>query len=94
MKRIIRENTLSTKQHYEFEGTDEQRTDEAWEVTCGYLGDKQKSKLEELRKEMERLNAWAQLGGVVKVAMLTTGIDGYFPHQAMTEFFQGKREFS
>ncbi len=91
MKRIIRENTLSTKQHYEFEGTDEQRTDEAWEVTCGYLGDKQKNKLEKLRETMPGTDG---VPGVVNLAMLTLGISGYYPHRALTEFFYNEREFS
>ena len=89
MKRIIRENTLSTKQHYEFEGTDEERTEEAWEVTCGYLGDRQKTALEGSRDrgDMPVKNA-------ATIACLMLGISGYFPLQAMTEFFEGKREFS
>jgi uncharacterized protein (DUF1684 family) len=89
MKRIIRENTISTKQHYVFEGTDEQRTDEAWEVTCGYLDAKQKAKLEWSRDEdgMTAENA-------AFIACMLLGISGYFPLQAMTEFFEGKREFS
>ena len=94
MKRIIRENTLSTKQHYEFEGTDEQRTEEAWEVTCGYLGAKQKKTLEGIRSQMKEQSAWEQLEPVVNMSTLCLGIDGYYPLQAMTEFFQGKRDFS
>jgi hypothetical protein len=94
MKRIIRENTLSTSQHYEFEGTDEQRTEEAWEVTCGYLGDKQKNKLEEIRREVNQTDAQEQIGNIVNMAMLSLGISGYFPHRAITEFFFGKRDFS
>ena len=90
MKRIIRENTLSTKQHYEFEGTDEQKTDEAWEVTCGYLGDKQKNKLEWHRYRCSE----DRIAQAVTITMLTMGIDGYYPHRALTEFFEGKREFS
>jgi len=89
MKRIIRENTLSTKQHYEFEGTDEERTEEAWEVTCGYLGDRQKTALEGSR---DRGDARAE--NAATVACLMLGISGYYPLRAMTEFFQGKREFS
>ena len=94
MKRIIRENTLSTKQHYEFEGTDEQKTGEAWEATCGYLGGKQKRQLEGIRFQMKEQSAWKQLERVVNMSTLCLGIDGYYPRQAMTEFFQGKREFS
>ena len=89
MKRIIRENTLSTKQHYEFEGTDEERTEEAWEVTCGYLGDRQKTALVGSR---DRGDARAE--NAATVACLMLGISGYYPLRAMTEFFQGKREFS
>jgi hypothetical protein len=94
MKRIIRENTLSTKQHYEFEGTDEQKTDEAWEVTCGYLGAKQKKTLEGMRSQMEQQSAWGQLDKVVTMSMLVTGMDGHYPYRALTEFFEGKRKFS
>ncbi len=90
MKRIIRENTLSTKRHYEFEGTDEQKTDEAWEVTCGYLGDKQKNKLEWHRYRCSE----DRIAQAVTIAMFSLGISGDYPLQAMTEFFQGKREFS
>jgi hypothetical protein len=94
MKRIIRENTLSTKQHILFEGTDEQRTDEAWEVTCDYLGDKQKRALEGIRFQMEEGIEREQLEKVVTLSMLHLGISGDYPYQAMAEFFEGKREFS
>jgi len=91
MKRIIRENTLSTKQHYEFEGTDEQKTDEAWEVTCDYLDNRSKRKLEKFRQEAK---SEGERKGMIIGAMFSLGISGYFPLQAMTEFFEGKREFS
>jgi len=94
MKSIIRENTLSTKQHYEFEGTDEQKADEAWGVTCEYLNAKQKKTLEGMRLQMEQQSAWEQLDKVVTMSMLTTGMDGYYPHRALTEFFYGERDFS
>ena len=93
MKRVIRENTLSTKQHYEFEGTEEQKVEEAWEVTCGYLGAKQKAKLEWVR-EFHDVEVEGPLETAAFVACMTLGISGDYPLQAMTEFFQGKREFS
>tara|TARA_A100001515_G_scaffold137210_1_gene129607 strand:+ start:255 stop:524 length:270 start_codon:yes stop_codon:yes gene_type:complete len=89
MKRIIRENTLSTKQHYEFEGTDEQKTDEAWEVTCGYLGAKQKAKLEWSRDEDD-----IPAENAAFIACIILGVSGDYPYRAMLEFFEGKREFS
>lgn len=91
MKRIIRENTLSTKQHILFEGTEEQMTDEAWEVACEYLDVMQKDRLKEMRSQIEEKE---QLKKVVNMSMLVLGISGDYPHRAMTEFFEGKREFS
>ena len=85
---------MSTKQHFEFEGTDEQKTDEAWGVTCEYLNAKQKKTLKGIRLQMEQQSAWEQLNKIVTMSMLTTGIDGPYPYRALTEFFQGKRKFS
>lgn len=94
MKRIIRENTLSTKQHILFEGTPEQMTNEAWEVTCEYLAEPQKRTLEDMRFQMEEESAWEQLEKVVTMSMLSLGISGDYPRQAMVEFFYGERDFS
>ena len=63
--------------------------DEAWEVTCGYLGAKQKAKLEWARDFDDVEAEQAAL-----IACLTMGISGDYPYRAMLEFFQGKREFS
>ena len=80
-------HTLSTAKTVRFEGSEEQKVNEAWQCIEDYLTTKDKRKLEAYRKEDRSIKS------AVLIVMLTMGIQGYYPKLALEEFFQGKRKF-
>ncbi len=82
-------HTLSTAKTVQFEGSEEQKVNEAWQCIEDYLTAKDKRKLETMRREDRSLPK-----STVIIVMLTMGIQGYYPKLALEGFFRNSRNFS
>lgn len=78
--------------HYEvrFTGTDEEKTDQAWDEILSYLGERNTPMLEGVRTQVAATTD--TVDGIVNMISMMWGINGTYPRLALKQFLLGERE--
>jgi len=79
------------KHTVKFVGTEEEMTNQAWDATLNYLGSLQK-KLREIKEDGETEGSEERSEQAALLVGMFWGIEGYYSHLALKEFFIGTRK--
>ena len=75
----------------QFEGTEEEMLEQAWKETLSYIGSLT-PKLRKIKKEQKTEGSEPRSEKTATLVGMFWGIEGYYPHLALKEFFMGTRK--